>query len=460
MKLLHRQPTVRWFTMPWLTTIQTQILFQFLLLGTSGIWNHTHAQDPIQQSQLNEYRPGNGIQMQSAAGHSMRFSGFIQPSLTTTIQKGDTLSLTSHRFRMRRIRLRLEGQAADPRFGYRFQTDLSGTGEELDGNNTYLLDAVVYWEPTKNLKFHFGQRAPYTDNRELWMNSYSLQLVERSRLTSAFASIREFGLFTEATVRLPGGLYLKPYLTLTNGDGPNVAGRDRGGYKWGGRIDVLPFGLFNSMGQFNQMDLVRERTPKLVIGAVYCYNTGISDRRGRESGSILYLDAMGRELLPDYARIGVDFLFKYRGFSILGEWMKSGAKVPANITQRVRTDGSVSQEFLVNGVNDVDAYVRGRMMLGSALNLQAGYVFKKHISLDARYNRMNSDQFSFLNNGTFYNRPEYYTVGISRLSGRHYGAKRQADFTRIKNNGGINDNSGLPIEAQEWMIRTMVTYTF
>jgi len=418
------------------------------------------AQDNEEDPRVADYRPGTGIRFTGTNGHTLRLSGLLQPSLTTTLVRGDTLSGETHRFRMRRIRLRLEGQAGDPRFGYRLQADVSGTGEELDGNGNYLLDAVVYWEPIRQLKLHFGQRAPFTDNRELWMNSYSLQLVERSRLTSAFASIREFGLFGEATLRLPGSIYLKPYLTLTNGDGQNVWNRDRGGLKWGGRLDVLPMGLFTSMGQFSQMDLIRERTPKLVVGATYSYNRGISDRRGRESGTILYLDATGRELLPDYARLGVDFLFKYRGFSMLGEWMKSGARVPAQITQRVRTDGSIASDFLVDGVNNVDAYVRGRMMLGSAINLQAGYVFKKRFSIDARYNQLSGDVHSFLNNGTFYNRPYYYTLGVSRLAGRHYGARWQADVTRIRNNGGINNNAGVPIQAQEWVVRTMVTYTF
>lgn len=445
----------------WLNYRNLMYRLIFMLAACSSmIGHHLFAQNTGEDTQVNEYRPGNGIRLESRSGHSIRLSGFLQPSLTTTLQKGDTLSETTHRFRMRRIRLRMEGQATDPRFGYRFQADLSGTGEELDGNSTYLLDAVVYWEPTRNLKFQFGQRAPFTDNRELWMNSYSLQLVERSRLTSAFANIREFGFFSEATIRLPGKVYLKPYLTITNGDGPNVWGHDKGGYKWGGRLDVLPFGLFTAMGQFNQMDVIRERTPKLVFGTVYSYNSGISDRRGRESGTIIYLDANGRETLPDYARVGVDFLFKLKGFSLLGEWMKSGATVPNTITQRVRTDGSIAQDFLVDGVNNTDAYVRGRMMLGSAINLQAGYVFKKGISIDARFNRLTSDRHSFMNNGTFYNRPHYYTLGISRLAGRHYGARWQADITRVKNNGGINNNQGIAIQAQEWVFRTMVTYTF
>ena len=40
---------------------------------------------------------------------------------------------------------------------------------------------------------------------------------------------------------------------------------------------------------------------------------------------------------------------------------------------------------------------------GSAYNLQLGYMFKNMFSLDARYTHIDSDEFSFLNNGTFYN---------------------------------------------------------
>jgi hypothetical protein len=97
------------------------------------------------------------------------------------------------------------------------------------------------------------------------MNSNSLQLPERSRLTSAFASIREFGLFAKGTFRTGGGTYLKPYITITNGDGANVFGNDRGGLKYGARLDFLPFGLFTNFGQFRQADVVRELTPKLVM---------------------------------------------------------------------------------------------------------------------------------------------------------------------------------------------------
>lgn len=433
-----------------------KLLFVLWLLGWFGQAMAQETENPA----LYTYTFGTGLRFTDDKGNVVRLSGFVQPYAESRQFLSDVPTDSDVRFRMRRLRLRLEGNSANDRWSYRFQTDLSGVAEEIDGNSNYLLDAFVTYNVTSRIKATFGQRAPFTDNRELFMNSYSLQLVERSRLTSAFATIREFGLFLEGNFRMGGGHYLKPYFMLTNGDGPNVFTRDRGGMKVGGRIDYLPFGLFNNFGQFNQVDVVRELTPKLVIGGTYSYNSGISDRRGRESGSILYLDNNGNELLPDFSKMGIDFLFKYRGFSVIGEFFKTGAVIPTGISQRVRVDGSVTTDFAVNGVQDMPNYLRGRMMLGEAYNLQLGYLFKNGISIDGRYTYMNADEHSFLNNGTFYNRPYYYTLGASKFLARNYGARIQGDLTYVRNNGGINNNAGLPVTGNEWIARTMVTFTF
>jgi len=368
------------------------------------------------------YRFGEGWSLNDSGGATMRVSGYLQPYAESKRLMSETAGDPDVRFRMRRVRLRIDGNSADEKFSYRFQTDLSGTGELLDGSSNYLLDAWVAYEPVRRIKISFGQRAPYTDNRELFMNSNTLQLVERSRLTSAFATIREFGIFTEATSRLGNQAYLRSYLTLTNGDGPNVF--------------------------------------KLVIGATYSYAEGVSSRSGRESGAILYLNALNRELLPDYAKFGIDFLFKYRGFSALGEYMQGNAFVPGSITQRVRTDGSVSGDFIVNGEQNVSDYIKARMIVGSAWNLQMGYLMKNGISVDGRYTQLTPATHSFLNNGTFYNRPYYYTLGLSKYVGRHYGAKIQADLTLVQNRGGINNNQGLPVSGNELIGRIQSTFTF
>jgi hypothetical protein len=412
-----------------------------------------------QNTSLNSYRFGEGYNFTNANGSTVKLQGYMQPFFESKMYT-EADEPNANRFRMRRLRLRLTGNSANERFSYRLQVDLAGADEGDNDLNNFLLDAYVSYALTNRIDVSFGQRATYTDNRELFMNSNSLQLPERSRLTSAFASIREFGLFVRGNFRTGGSTYLKPYFVLTNGDGANVFTGDKGGLKVGGRLDFLPFGLFTNFGQFNQADIVRERAPKLVIGAHLSHNNGMSSRRGRGSGDILYLNDNDDESLPDYTKFGVDFLFKYNGFSALGEYIKSTASVPDDITQRIRNDGSISTNFDVNGVQDVDAYVRGRMMMGEAYNIQMGYLFKNGISIDGRYTHLNADENSFLNNATFYNRPNYYTIGISKYLSRSYGAKIQASYTFVDGSQGINNNQGEPIPGDERLFRLILTISF
>ena len=416
------------------------------------------------QSSLNSYSFGEGISFTADNGSMIKLSGYAQPHLEIKNYNDLEENSSSNRFRLRRLRLRFDGQASNPKFAYRFQVDLSGSSETGEATGDFLLDAYVSYDITNRIKVIFGQRSTYTDNRELFMNSNSLQLVERSRLTSAFSSIREFGLFLSGNFRLNGqGSYLRPYFVLTNGDGINNFDKDLGGLKIGGRIDFLPFGLFTNKGQFRQIDVMRELTPKFVIGVNYSHNSGMSSRRGRNSGSILYLNELGQQSLPDYTKYGIDFLFKYNGFSALGEYVKSSSTVPTDIIERVRNDGSTSSSFLVNGVQDIESYVNGRMMLGEAYNIQMGYLFKSGITIDSRYTHFKADDNSFLNNATFYNRPNYYTLGIGKLLGRNYGAKIQGSITLVDGSLGVNHDNDTATDVvfkDELLFRLITTISF
>ena len=413
-----------------------------------------------QSMQMESYNFGEGLRFNGESGNSIRLTGYAQPMIDLKNYTDVEENSSSERYRLRRLRLRLDGTSSNQRFGYRFQVDLSGTSEVGDNTGDYLLDAYVSYAVTNRISVLFGQRATYTDNRELFMNSNSLQLVERSRLTSAFSSIREFGLFVTGRFRMNNGSYLRPYFALTNGDGRNAFDKDRGGLKVGGRLDYLPFGLFTNLGQFRQIDVMREQTPKFVIGAHFSHNSGMSSRRGRASGEIIYLNANDEESLPDYVKYGVDFMLKYRGFSAIGEYIKSEATVPEDITQRIRNNGSISTSFLVDGIQDVDSYVRGRMMLGEAYNIQMGYLFKSGFSVDTRYTHLIADQNSFLNNATFYNRPNYYTLGVGKLMSRNYGFKIQASVTYVDGSLGINNNLSEPVSGNEILFRLITTISF
>ena len=419
--------------------------------------------------EMQSYKFGDGLRFVGESGQSIRLTGYAQPM--AELKNIDSVDLNSSRYRMRRLRLRIDGQTKDPRFKYRLQVDLSGVSEIGEVNEDPLMDAYIDYAPNNSFSVKFGQRTTYADNRELWMSSNSLQLVERSRLTSAFASIREFGVFVTGRIKSGRGSFIRPYLVLSNGDGKNVMGNDKGGLKIGGRIDYLPFGLFTNIGQFRQIDVMREQVPKLVVGAHYSHNSGISSRRGRYSGRIIYLNNNDEESLPDYTKYGVDFLFKYRGFSALGEYVKSTATVPTDITQRIRSsNGTITSDFLApytdgnNGdLNDMINYVKGRMMLGSAYNFQLGYLFKNNFSIDGRYTHLNADENSFMNNATFYNRPNYYTIGVTKLSGRNYGFKIQASFTYVDGSLGINHDNDLATDVvynDELLFRLITTISF
>ena len=432
------------------------ILFSlFLLVGMAPL---VYAQNAT----INKYKPAEGLTLTGKNGYKMNLRGYAQFYGDNRSYSSDSMDQSFTRFRVRRLRLRLTGDVPQYKMDYRFQIDLSGSSEVDDEQASFLMDAWVAYNPTKRIKIKFGQSSSPTDNREITMGSQTLQLVERSRVTSAFSTIREFGIFASGNFRTGGGTYLRPYLTVTNGDGINAFTQDRGGLKVGGRLDFLPFGLFTNIGQYRQVDMVRELTPKLVIGGNYSINQGMSSRRGRESGAILYLDDMMNETLPDFTKFGIDFLFKYKGFSMLGEFVKTSATVPSAISTRVRNDGSTSINFDFDGQQDVENYVKNRMMLGEGYNIQAGYIFKNRFSVDARYTHLEADRASFLNNNVFYNRPNYYTVGLSKYMGRNYGFKVQSSITYNDLGPGATaiNTDRTPVTGREWTARVITSFAF
>lgn len=414
------------------------------------------AQNPIPH----KYKLGEGYTFSDKEKSSFDLNGYIQPSMEIRSYPEDSIQDSYTRFRIRRLRLRMQGELPKYKMTYRLQVDLSGTPEVGDDAGSFLFDAWVAYNPIKKLEIKFGQSSNFTENREMLMSSNALQLAERSRLSSAFSVFREFGLFVNYEFKLGRNFFINPGASVTNGDGPNVFANDHGGIKYGGRIDFMPFGKFVSLGKFRQGDMARELTPKLLFGFNYSKANGISSRRGEASGTIIYLNESMQESLPDFTKYGADFLFKYKAFSVLGEYIKSQSSVPSDIMYRVRNDGSISNTFDVNGVQDVSNYVKSRMVLGSAFNIQGGYIFNKNISVDARFMHFDSDQYSFLNNATIYKRPNYYTIGLSKFFTRSHSFKIQGSFTLVDvENGGL-DILGNTIYNNEYITNVIATLSF
>jgi hypothetical protein len=73
---------------------------------------------------------------------------------------------------------------------------------------------------------------------------------------------------------------------ISSGEGRNVTSSDNG-LAYTGRLEFLPFGKFTNGGDFFEGDLMREKSPKISVGATWSgnYNTL---RTGGQLGKFLY----------------------------------------------------------------------------------------------------------------------------------------------------------------------------
>jgi hypothetical protein len=403
-----------------------------------------------QELQLGDYVLGNGLTLASSDdNYKVVVKGYTQSLFESRRMYYDSSGLVNNniynRFRARRVRLRISGKQLKPGFSYRLQFNLAESEVENDQLSNVLWDAWIGYNFNKYYRISIGQKSSPTDNIEVLMASNTLQLTERSRLTGAFSNIREIGLFIDGRNNIKGiKTVIKPSFSITTGDGYGFksTSKDYGGLKYGARINILPFGLFRNFGQFRQGDLVRELNPKLLLGFCGSYNHGMSSRRGRSNGDFLYynitntLDTNLR--LPNYIKFGGDLLFKFRGFSLLAEYVLTKAAIKNDITHRNNRYVDANEiiddlpaAFEPETPENWENYMRSQMILGSGLNIQAGYIFKNLFSIDARYTSLNPDEFSFLNNSSYYNRNKYYEIGISKFFTKSYSFKVQTSYRFI-----------------------------
>ena len=421
----------------------------------------------------NWYTLGKGLRFSSSnKDYSMRITGYIQPYYERffgTDTLGNDYSMT--RYRLSRARIKISGASSKLKLSYRLSFDLSRNNsigdptDVTDDDNNFLWDAFITYRPFRYTRISLGQKAPRTNYREFFMTSNTIQMVERSRITSLFSVFRDVGLFIDRRDKIYRDLYIKSYLEITTGEGQNIW-ENYGGLKYGGRLDIFPLGLFQG-GEFNGVDMIREWKPKLVIGGAYSYVDGITNRNGnaRTLGeSFFYSDIDGNQALPNYEKLIADFMIKYRGFVVLGAYVKTRASVPDEITEE-------------------EATVRGRMNLGEIWNIQAGYLMKGDWSIDARYTKINDllerdaagninpQSETFLDAG-IYDRPEYYTIGLTKYVNK-YAMKIQSSLTYNKVNtenggdvriySGANNAGGANIDVaipDEYTFRLLFSIAF
>jgi phosphate-selective porin OprO/OprP len=300
---------------------------------------------------------------------------------------------------IRRFRLKFDGFVVSPKLVYKLEIgvsnrDIGGVDANTNGAARLLLDAVLKWNFAGNYVLWFGQ-TKLPGNRERVISSQKLQFVDRSLLNSRFNLDRDIGIQLHHHHDL-GRALVREKISVSKGEGRNLTIKNKNGYDFTGRIELLPFGAFTNKGDYFEADLLREPLPKLAIGATYDFNFGAERSRG-QLGS--WLDE-SRNLYTWF----VDAIYKHKGFSAMAEYADRQTEGTA-VVERDST-GAVSRSFYT----------------GKAFNGQLAYLFKNNIEVGGRFTLVNQDP------DTQRNDLRQYTLGASKYFVGH-SLKVQSDIT-------------------------------
>ena len=307
---------------------------------------------------------------------SVKFAPRFQVrSMSSWDHDGSQYTSPEHNFIVRRARLKFDGFAYSPKLKYKIELglsnrDISGANEFNRNTPRYILDAVIMWHFAENWELWAGQ-TKLPGNVERVVSSANLQLIDRSMLNSRFNIDRDLGLQLRHKSDLGGGFLMREKLAISQGEGRNVSEGNEGGLQYTGRLEFLPFGTFKSKGDYVQADLKREETPKLMVGFTYNYNqnavrerSGLGDYMFKSDGSLYETNV---------TTLFADAMFKYQGFSFMAEYANRDADNPIALD----TDG-------VTQTGDV-------VLVGNAINLQAGYLFKSSYEIAGRFTSLTYD---------------------------------------------------------------------
>lgn len=356
-----------------------------------------------QNSSIN-YIEGEGLSFLTNEGdYSFNIGGYIQPSYRSESSDGKLLSKYSDNiFMSKKSVFFLKGQMKNEKLSFFLSANFSSENP-LD-------EAWVSYKINKSLSLFFGQMLSFTNNRELMFREDKIQMNDRSMLSSTFSNTgREFGFFIKTKLKSPIGL-LVPMFALSSGDGINSFGNDsrdpdRGSFKFGGRLDLYPFGMFAENNDNSTVDFFGENKLKVVFGLAASLNDGASNEVGEGHADFVLYDNLGLEDFPDFNQIYFDTLLKYKRASLLIEYVDSYASDIDEIYTLNPIENGISNAIL--NPSEISKF----LVLGDQLNIQLGYLSKSMVSFDLRYGKAIPE---FLVENSILKKFENYSLGISK----------------------------------------------
>ena len=317
-------------------------------------------------------------------------------------------------FLVRRARLKFDGFAYTPKLKYKLELglsnrDISGTSAFTSNAPRYILDAVVMWNFYENFELWVGQ-TKLPGNIERVISSGNLQQVDRSLVNSRFNIDRDAGIQLRHHFNLSDNFLVREKFAISQGEGRNITTGNLGGHQYTARLEFLPFGEFESSGDYSGSDLKREAKPKLMFAVNYDTNKNAVKTRSNQ-GSYMTNDVGFYE--TDINTFFFDGMFKYNGFSFMWEYANRDADNPI----ARNSDGTETGDVV---------------WVGDGLNLQTGYLLAKDWEVSGRYTNINLDDVTGRNAET------QYTLGLSKYIVGHK-LKVQTDLSYLSVDGGSDE---------------------
>jgi phosphate-selective porin OprO/OprP len=300
--------------------------------------------------------------------------------------------------------LKFDGFAVTTKLKYKIELglsnfDIGGANEFNQNSPRYILDAVIMWNFYENFELWVGQ-TKLPGNIERVISSANLQLIDRSILNSRFNIDRDIGFQLRHHINVNDHFVIREKFAFSQGEGRNVTVGNLGGHQYTTRVEVLPFGNFKSKGDYSEGDLVREPKPKLMVAATYDFNNDAVKTRSNLGSYMKTADGFYQ---TNIATIFVDGMFKYKGFSFMGEYANREADAPI----AVEKDGTATGDIVLEG---------------DAFNFQGSYLLKSNYEFTGRYSTINYYKSANASD------VDQYTLGISKYVVGH-SLKVQSDFT-------------------------------
>ncbi len=340
------------------------------------------------------------------------------------LHDGEQYESPIHNALIRRARLKFDGFAYSPKLKYKLELGLSNRdisgGNDFNRNTPrYILDAVIMWNFYGNWELWVGQ-TKLPGNVERVVSSGNLQLIDRSLLNSFFNIDRDIGMQLRHKTKLGRNFLMREKVSVSQGEGRNVTEGNEGGLQYTARLEFLPFGTFKSKGDYSQSDLKREEKPKLMLGFTYNYNQNAPRVRGF-AGNYMINDDGTSLYETDQTTVFADAMFKYNGFSFMGEYAKRTA------------DSEIARNSDDTFATDSNGDLTGDVVLtGNALNLQAGYLFKNNYEIAARFTTVDFESV------TSALPRQQYTLGVNKFIVGHK-LKVQSDISYATLDGNKNN---------------------